>query len=103
MENKANNDRYKLIIVSKPKIKSYKLLLCDFIMALLILLLTFILLLKQYILRIHVLFTNEFPLENELCVLAAAAPGKLKCLNPRTRCKGFFTGSFVMTFQNSRI
>lgn len=61
-------------MVSKPKIKSNKLLLCDFIIALLILLLTFILLLKQYILRIHVY---------ELCVVAAAAsPGKFKCLTP---------------------
>lgn len=61
-------------------------------MALLILLLTFILLLKQYILRIHVLFTNEFPLENELCVVAAAAPGKLKCQTPEHVVRDFSQG-----------
>lgn len=61
-------------------------------MALLILLLTFILLLKQYILRIHVLFTNEFPLENELCVVAAAAPGKFKCLTPENVVRDFLQG-----------
>lgn len=58
-------------------------------MALLILLLTFILLLKEYILRIHVLLTNEFTLENELCVVAAAVPRKLKRLTPEHVVRDF--------------